>query len=55
MYELAKKFNRFYQDHPILKETNEQHRLFRLHLSYTTAQMIKEMLQKLGIDVPDRM
>ncbi len=55
VYELAKKFNRFYQEHPILKETNEQRRLFKLHLSYTTAQMIKEMLQKLGIDVPDRM
>lgn len=55
VYELAKKFNRFYQDSPVLKEPNESIKNFRLHLSYTTAIMIKQMLQLLGINVPNRM
>ncbi|MCX7729433.1 MAG: arginine--tRNA ligase, partial [Bacteroidia bacterium] len=55
VYELAKKYNRFYQDCPILKESDEDVRNFRLHLSYTTALMIKKMLGLLGIQAPNRM
>lgn len=55
VYELAKKYNRFYQDYPILKEPSVPIRNFRLHLSYLTATMIKQMLKLLGIHVPNRM
>lgn len=55
VYELAKKYNRFYHDYPILKETHQDLKNFRLHLSFTTAMMIKKMLGLLGIQVPDRM
>lgn len=55
VYELAKKYNRFYHECPILKEDNENLKLFRLHLSYITALMIKKMLSLLGIQVPERM
>ncbi|HPQ07589.1 MAG TPA: arginine--tRNA ligase [Bacteroidia bacterium] len=55
VYELAKKFNRFYQECPILSEANENLKNFRLHLSYTTAVIIKQMLKILGIAVPSRM
>lgn len=55
VYELAKKFNRFYQTQSILKEDNISVRNFSLHLSYTTANIIKQMLGILGIEVPDRM
>ena len=55
VYELAKKYNRFYQYYPILNEKDEKVQQFRLHLSYTTALMIKQMIQKLGIQVPNRM
>lgn len=55
VYELAKKYNRFYQEWPILKETDNTIRNFRLHLSYNTAVMIKKMLGLLGIQVPHRM
>lgn len=55
VYELAKKFNRLYQSHSILKEENEKIKLFRLHLSYVTGLMIRNMLDLLGIKVPARM
>ncbi len=55
VYDLAKKYNRLYQEYPVLKEPNENIKNFRLHLSYTTALVIKQMLQKLGIDLPSRM
>lgn len=55
VYELAKKYNRFYQEWPILKETDNTIRNFRLHLSHNTAVMIKKMLGLLGIQVPHRM
>lgn len=55
VYELAKKYNRFYQEWSILKETDNNIKNFRLHLSYTTAVMIKKMLGLLGIQVPHRM
>ncbi len=55
VYEIAKKYNRIYQEYPILKEPNEIVRNYRLHLSYTTALMIKKMLKILGIESPSRM
>ncbi len=55
VYELAKKYNRFYQECPILKEEEDNIKNFRLHLSYTTALQIQQMMRMLGISVPQRM
>ena len=55
VYELAKEYNQFYHDYPILKEKKEQVRNFRIIMSKTTGEVIKNAMGLLGIDVPDRM
>jgi arginyl-tRNA synthetase len=55
VYDLAKEFNAFYQEIPIFKEKDENLRIFRLQLSQFTANVIKNGMNLLGIDVPDRM
>lgn len=55
MYELAKEFNQFYQECPILRESDEQRRLFRLQLCRVTADMLKKSGALLGIEMPERM
>lgn len=55
VYELAKLYNKFYHESPILKIENQGTRIFRLELSTTTARIIKRGMKLLGIDVPDRM
>ncbi len=54
-YELASIYNKYYHDIPILKETNEQIRNFRILLSQKTSQVIKNSLDLLGIGVPEAM
>jgi len=54
-YELAKAFNQFYHELPILKETDEERRQFRLTLSAATAKVLKYAMNLLGIEMPDRM
>lgn len=54
-YEFAKKFNQFYHDVPILKESNSENIKFRLKLCQMSAQVIKNSMWLLGIDVPERM
>jgi len=54
-YSLAKLFNSFYQEVPILKAENEYLKAFRLKLSQNVAIAIKITLQILGIEVPRRM
>ena len=54
-YDLAKEYNQFYHDHPILKEPNAAKRNFRLGLSEFTGKTIKSAMQLLGIEVPERM
>ncbi|KUL20131.1 MAG: Arginine--tRNA ligase [Proteiniphilum sp. 51_7] len=55
VYELAKEYNQFYHDYPILKEENSSLRDFRLVLSKNVASTIKKGMSLFGIDVPDRM
>lgn len=55
VYELAKEFNGYYHDHPVLKEENEQVRAFRLRLCEQVARVIASGMKLLGIDVPERM
>lgn len=55
VYNLAKIFNSFYQDTPILKAESEVEKAFRLKLSSNVAITIKTGLSLLGIDVPSKM
>jgi arginyl-tRNA synthetase len=54
-FDLAKEFNGFYQDIPVLKEENQALREFRLALSKFTADVLKNALGLLGITAPERM
>jgi arginyl-tRNA synthetase len=55
VYELVKNYNSFYHDFPILKEEDLTTRLFRINLSLFCAQVIKNSMKLLGIEVPERM
>jgi len=56
VYELAKTYNKFYQDKPILKdEVPADVKEFRLTLSAAASKIIKRSMSLLGIDVPERM
>ena len=55
VYDLAKEFNQFYHDCPMLKEENEALCLFRLKLSCNIARVIKNALYLLGIEAPEQM
>jgi arginyl-tRNA synthetase len=55
VYELAKEFNQFYHESPILKEEDMQIRSFRLDLSKFIGDVIKSAMGLLGIEVPERM
>ncbi|GAB3830154.1 arginine--tRNA ligase [Pontibacter rugosus] len=54
-YELAKSYNRFYQEVSIFNETDEQARSFRIALSAMVARFVRESMSLLGIVVPERM
>jgi arginyl-tRNA synthetase len=54
-YDLAKSFNSFYQDTPILRETDTNLRLFRVKLCSLVAVSLKNAMRILGIEVPERM
>lgn len=55
VYDLAKEYNQFYHDHPVLKEQDVAVRDLRLLLSQAVAQVIRLAMKLLGIDVPERM
>ena len=54
-YDLAKAFNSFYQDTPILREENSALRAFRVQLCDTVATALRNTMSILGIDMPERM
>ncbi|NPA36330.1 MAG: arginine--tRNA ligase [Chlorobi bacterium] len=54
-YELAREFNQFYHEMPIVFEEDEAKREVRLVLSDTVGKVIKNAMWLLGIDVPERM
>jgi arginyl-tRNA synthetase len=51
VFELAKEYNRFYHELPVLKEENPAIRNYRLSLSEITADIIRKSLDLLGIEV----
>ena len=54
-YEVAKTYNKFYNDCPILAAEKEEEKNFRLHLTEHTGNIIKQCFAIVGIDVPERM
>lgn len=54
-YDLVKEFNSFYQQVSILGEENHDKKVFRVQLSKSVGNTIKNAFQLLGIDVPERM
>jgi len=55
IFDLAQKYNFFYEKLPILKEKSKKKRDFRLALTKAVGQIIKNSLFLLGISVPQRM
>ena len=55
LFSLVKTYNSFYQDFPILKESNVDSKSFRLCLSSLTARVLKNGMNILGIELPSRM
>jgi arginyl-tRNA synthetase len=51
----VKEYNSFYQTVPILPETDEQLKKFRVQLSRKVGDTIKSAFSLLGIEVPERM
>ncbi len=54
-FEMAKSFNQFYHDCPILREEDKDRQANRLLLCKVVAKVIKNALWTLGIEVPARM
>lgn len=54
-YDLAKEYNQFYHDNPILKEENEAKRNFRIILSREIGKVLKRATGLLGMEMPSRM
>jgi arginyl-tRNA synthetase len=52
LYELASKYNGFYNKDKIIGSDNED---FRLALTYAVGQVLKNGLKLLGISTPERM
>ena len=54
-YDLAKEFNQYYHDTPVLKEPDAEILRMRLSLISTLAGVLRKGMKILGIDLPDRM
>ena len=54
-YDLAKEFNQYYHDTPILKEENEAVLKYRLELIAVMARTLRSAMGLLGIELPERM
>ena len=54
-YELTKDFNQFYHDYSILSASTEAEKLTRLVIAANVAKTIKNGMELLGIEVPERM
>lgn len=54
-YQLARTFHRFYHECPILSAEDPAVRTFRAQLASLTALVLRDGMELLGIDMPDRM
>ncbi|HUV43174.1 MAG TPA: arginine--tRNA ligase [Patescibacteria group bacterium] len=55
LFDLAQKYNLFYNQQPILKADSEESKNFRLALTVAIGQVLKNGLGLLGIESPERM
>jgi arginyl-tRNA synthetase len=55
IFTLAKTYNTFYVEHPVMRAESEEKRALRLQLCLQTAETIKHAMGLLGIEVPERM
>jgi len=55
IYDLAKLYNQYYAEVAILKEENESLRALRIQISELIGKVIKNGMQLLGINVPEKM
>ncbi len=55
VYTLAKLYNKFYHEQPIINATTEAEKKFRIVLSQQTGVVIKKAMKLLGIEVPEKM
>ncbi|HRW75016.1 MAG: arginine--tRNA ligase [Lewinellaceae bacterium] len=54
-YAVAKAFHKFYHDFSVLRAESELAREVRLHLAAVTASILKDAMELIGIEMPDRM
>ena len=54
-YELTKEFNQFYHDYSILSADSDKEKTVRLVLAANVAKTLKNGMNLLGIEVPERM
>ncbi|MBD5289522.1 MAG: arginine--tRNA ligase [Bacteroides sp.] len=54
-YDLAKEYNKFYHDYPILREEDREVRALRLLISGVTARTLRDAVALLGMEMPERM
>ena len=54
-YDLGKDYHKFYHDVRILKAESEAAKCFRLQLSRTVAVVLRDVMEMLGIEMPERM
>ena len=55
VYSLAKTYNKFYHESPILTAATEDEKKLRIALSNETGVIIKKAMRLLGIEVPEKM
>jgi arginyl-tRNA synthetase len=54
-FDLAQKYNIFYEKNSIIKAGNNERRDFRLSLTMATRQILENSLKLLGISIPEKM
>lgn len=55
VYDLVREYNQYYHDYSVLREENAAIRSMRLYLSRLVAEIIKDGMSLLGIEMPERM
>jgi arginyl-tRNA synthetase len=55
VYDLAKKYHKFYSEVRVLSAENEDAKNFRLTLSTLVANVLEDAMELLGIKMPERM
>jgi arginyl-tRNA synthetase len=54
-FDLAKVYNQFYQEMPVLKEEDQEKAVLRICISNFTGSILQKSMKLLGIEVPERM